>query len=114
MLKKLIICILKFIKRKKLKFEKYVIIDKKVKYSFNSYFEGKNKINQNTCIDNSSVGFATYIGQGCSFINTKIGKYCCIANNVKTIITQHPTSKFVSIHPAFFSLRKQARFYICK
>ena len=114
MLKKLIIYVLKLIKRKKLRINRKVIIDKKVNFTFDTLFEGKNKINKNTIIDNSVIGFATYIGENCLFINTVIGKYCCIANDVKTIIATHPTSKFVSIHPAFFSTRKQSRFYICK
>ncbi len=114
MLKRFIVYILKIIKRRKIKVRKKVIIDKNANFTFNSLFEGKNKINKNTTIDNSKIGFATYIGQECVFVNTKIGRYCCIANNVKTIIAIHPTTKFVSVHPAFFSTKKQARFYLCR
>lgn len=110
MLKKLIIKFFKYIKKKKLRISKNVIMGKGVSYSFSTKFEGKNKIGENTCINNSKVGFATYIGQECLFVNTIIGKYSCIANNVKIIIGKHPTSKFVSIHPAFFSISKQAGF----
>ncbi len=114
MLKEIVIKILKYVNAKKLRIEKEVILDRKTSYSFSTKFEGKNKIGKNACINNSKVGFATYIGKECIFDNTIIGKYCCIANNVKVIVGKHPTSKFVSIHPAFFSTRKQARIYICK
>lgn len=110
MIKAQIMRILRFFNRNFLRVNKNVLLDKKVIYSFDSIFEGKNKIDKNTSIYNSKIGFATYIGQKCLFVNTQIGKYCCIANNVKVIIGKHPTSKFVSIHPAFFSTRRQAGF----
>lgn len=114
MIRKLIIRILKFIEKKKLKICKKVILEKRVKFTLNSFFEGKNKINKNSIIDNSKIGFATYIGHDCVFTNTTIGKYCSIANNVKVINATHPTNKFVSTHPAFFSTRKQAGFTYVK
>lgn len=36
--------------------------------------------------------------------------FCCIASNVNTLLYTHPTNKFVSIHPAFFSSKKQCGF----
>ena len=85
MLKEIVIKILKYVNAKKLRIEKEVILDRKTSYSFSTKFEGKNKIGKNACINNSKVGFATYIGKECIFDNTIIGKYCCIANNVKPI-----------------------------
>lgn len=41
---------------------------------------------------------------------TKIGKYCCLAFNIKVVPATHPTHTFVSFHPAFFSTEKQAGF----
>jgi len=73
-------------------------------------FEGKNKINHKCNIANSTIGKGTYIGANSDLANTLIGKYCAIAQNVKVISATHPTSKFVSTHPSFFSVFKQAGF----
>lgn len=91
-------------KAKKIQLKSGVNID------FNTEFEGNNVINKNTTLYNSKIGYGTYIGENAVFSNTRIGKYCSIAPNVKTIIAMHPTCKFVSTHPAFFSIRKQAGF----
>lgn len=73
-------------------------------------FEGKNFIGSNTTIARSSIGFGTYICDNCFFDRTSIGKYCAIGTNVKTVLAQHPIHDFVSIHPAFYSTRRQAGF----
>lgn len=75
---------------------------------FDTHFEGHNVIGEWTSFS-GSIGYGSYIGNNCS-IHAKIGRYCAIANNVMTISGRHPTSDFVSIHPAFFSTRKQAGF----
>lgn len=71
--------------------------------------EGRNKIG-NSYISNSHIGYASYIGDGCKLSNCQIGRYCSIGANIKTIISTHPLSEFVSTHPVFFSLKKQAGF----
>ncbi len=106
--------VIRYIKKIYLRFSQNVIIKSKVKYTLNSKFEGNNQINNNTVISNSCIGYGTYIGEGSRFLNTTIGKYCSIASNVKTVIATHPTSIFVSTHPAFFSNKRQARIYIYK
>lgn len=73
----------------------------------NSIFEGYNAIGDDTLFS-GEIGSCSYIGKRCSFDNVKIGRYCSIANDVKLIIGNHPTKKFVSTHPAFFSTHKQA------
>ena len=73
-------------------------------------FEGKNFIGSNTTVARSDIGFGTYICDNCFFDRTSIGRYCAIGTNVKTILAQHPIHGFVSIHPAFYSTRKQAGF----
>lgn len=72
------------------------------------YFEGANVLGKRTTFS-GRIGYATYIGDNCS-IDAEIGKYCCISSNVKTINGLHPTKKFVSIHPCFFSTGRQAGF----
>ena len=68
-----------------------------------SRFEGKNSIAGNCSFINSSIGFASYIANGCFIRNTKIGRYCCIGKNVRIIDVTHPTKDYVSIHPLFFA-----------
>lgn len=85
-------------------FEENVIID-----SFDR-FEGMNRLTTDVTLLTSSIGYASYIGNRSFIKNTKIGRYTCIATDVMTVAGSHPTSKFVSIHPAFYSTRKQSGF----
>jgi len=89
---------------KKCIFDNYFLIDK------NTDFEGKNRLSDNTVLLNSKLGYASYVGKQTFLKNTRIGRYTCIAGNVKTIIGTHPLNDFVSIHPAFYSLAKQSGF----
>lgn len=95
----------------KLKYSsKKVYIGKKNNISLSTKFEGYNKILNNVNLDNVEIGYGTYIGNNNTFYNTRIGRYCSIGNNIKTIVATHPTNKFVSTHPAFYSIKKQAGF----
>lgn len=67
--------------------------------------EGFNKISHKTVIVNCHIGKGTYIQENCSFVNTDFGRYCSIAPGSKLIVGDHPTSKFVAMHPAFYSGR---------
>ena len=90
--------------RKYCVFENNVIID--------SYdrFEGMNRLTTDVTFLTSSIGYASYIGNRSFVKNTKIGRYTCIATDVMTVAGSHPTSRFASIHPAFYSTRKQSGF----
>lgn len=81
-------------------------IDIKANIDLKTKFEGKNQISKNTSITESLIGFATYIGQNSKFHKTSIGKFCSIASDVKLVSGNHPTSKYVSTHPLFFSNRQ--------
>jgi acetyltransferase-like isoleucine patch superfamily enzyme len=74
------------------------------------YFEGRNYLSNWVDIQNSSIGFASYLNEHNFIQNCIIGRYTCIGPRVKTVFGTHPTSQFVSIHPAFYSLRKQCGF----
>lgn len=88
---------------------KHVKFGKGVALSFKDVkFEGYNVLGENVSFT-GELGYGSYIGSS-SCINAKIGRYCCIAQNVRTVVGTHPTRNFVSIHPAFFSTRKQAGF----
>ena len=75
-----------------------------------SRLEGKNKINEDTVFVKSRLGRGSYIGAGCQFNSAQIGKYCSIGSYVKILTANHPSQTFVSTHPAFFSLSRQAGF----
>lgn len=90
----------------RLKNRKYhIILEAGTDISYSSKFEGYNRIERNTTFS-GSIGYASYIGSDCH-INAEIGKYCCIASRVVTVRGKHPTEKWVSMHPAFFSTQKQ-------
>lgn len=72
--------------------------------------EGRNTIHFNTVVSGSEIGFATFIGHNSILQNTKIGRYCSIAHGVEVLVYTHPSSKFVSTHPAFYSTLGQAGF----
>ena len=91
-----------------------VKLKKHVKIDSTTFFEGCNLLAPNVVFKNSDIGFASYVGNNSFLYNTKIGKYSCIGPHVKIILGQHPTD-FVSIHPCFFSTRKQSGFtYVSK
>jgi len=91
-------------KSKNVKFYTNVTIDR------NTIFEGSNAIFNNTIVNNSYIGFASYIANNSTIKKTKIGRYCAIGDNVRTMLGIHPSKDFVSIHPAFFSTAKQSGF----
>ncbi len=77
---------------------------------FSSTLEGHNAIGSHTSFMSSFLGYGSYIGNHTEFINTKIGRFCSIGSHVSCIYGNHPTNTFVSTHPSFFSVRKQAGF----
>jgi len=106
--------IFSFIKRFKnrlgITFRKDIILYRNAKIDSNSVFEGLNTIYYNTEFTNSSIGLASYIASNSIIRHAKIGRFCAIGDNVKIYVGVHPVNKYVSIHPAFFSIRKQAGF----
>lgn len=96
-------------------FYKLKFIGKDVKFDFNVNFsmqevecEGMNVFGSNTSF-RGKIGYASYVGTNCS-LDAQIGRYCSIGSTVKVITGKHPTRRFVSTHPAFYSLKKQAGF----
>lgn len=69
---------------------------------------GRNVIHPDVNICNSVIGIATYIGKSSVLPDSIIGSYCSIAENVELLAYTHPSAKFVSTHPAFFSLANQS------
>ena len=97
-----------FIHRQKAKdkciFEGHVELD-----SFD-IFEGGNRLTKGVTLLNSSLGYGSYIGNNSYIKNARIGRYTCIASDVAIMAGSHPTEKYVSIHPAFYSTRMQSGF----
>lgn len=82
--------------------------DKKISekaYIYNSFLEGNNLVLENAVLVNSYLGICSYLSAGAKMIGVKIGKYTCIGPDVRIITGQHPTSGFVSLHPAFYSTK---------
>lgn len=76
-------------------------------FDSNTIFEGTNKIHRGVNIIGAEVGYGTYIGYDSDLRGSKIGRYCSVGRDVRVIIASHPTSKFVSTSPMFFSSLKQ-------
>jgi len=89
---------------------KKVKIGKNSKINNRTFFEGYNRIFNNTIVYSSFLGLGTYIANNSNIKSTKIGRFCAIGDNVRTCLGLHPTKDFISIHPAFFSAQKQAGF----
>jgi len=89
---------------------KHIHFSIRSKLDFHTKLEGYNKIGANSAILNSVVGRGTYIGWNSILSNGQIGRFCTIAPFVECIVGTHPLYPFVSIHPAFYSLQKQAGF----
>lgn len=75
-----------------------------------TFFEGKNSIGESTIISNCFIGSGTYIGKYNHFTAIKFGRYCSIGSFIINTSGNHPTTKFASTHPAFFSKGKAAGF----
>lgn len=71
----------------------------------NSSFEGQNKIGKNSWFE-GDIGYGSYIGDDC-ILKAKIGRFCSIGHKVSVITGSHPTNRFVSTSPMFFSLELQ-------
>lgn len=65
-------------------------------------FEGGNAIANSTKFIDSTLGAYSYCASNSYIRNTKIGRFCSIGKNVRTIDVTHPT-EFVSTHPVFYS-----------
>jgi acetyltransferase-like isoleucine patch superfamily enzyme len=72
--------------------------------------DGANNISPKAIIKNSHLGYATYIGDSSNLNNCIVGKYTSIGPQLSCVFGKHPTKDYVSTHPAFFSLQKQAGF----
>lgn len=68
----------------------------------NVFLEGRNSIGENAVLENSYMGYGSYIGARVDLAGCKVGRFCSIGPDVKRIKGTHPTN-FVSTHPSFFN-----------
>lgn len=68
----------------------------------NSSFGKKSKVMSGSQVVSSVIGKYTYLGYNCIVINSTIGSFCSIANDVKIGGASHPMS-WVSTSPVFCS-----------
>jgi acetyltransferase-like isoleucine patch superfamily enzyme len=87
-----------------------VIMDLSAYSDRETTFEGHNRVDSEARLYQSRLGLASYVGPRCRLNNAIIGRFTCIGPEVQTVIGAHPTSDFASIHPAFYSTRRQAGF----
>lgn len=78
--------------------------------SLTTSFEGANAIHAGSSLVDAKIGFGTFIGKNSKLQGSKIGRFCSIAHNVEVITHTHPSTEFVSSHPAFYSLLRQSGF----
>lgn len=93
-----------FIKKKVVKERKCVFRYKSKVRFYDCQFEGRNAISNGSHINGCKLGYASYVAADCNLAYTLIGRYSSIGPNVKVIGGEHPTRKFVSTHPAFYSV----------
>lgn len=85
------------IKNKNIRFGKKTIVDSKCNISGNVF------MGNSVVFKMSDISDHSYIANNSEINRTSIGKYCSIGSHVITAIGSHPTKKFVSTHPAFYS-----------
>lgn len=108
MISRVIFKLSRYIHIYKINVEKKCDISYKANIDVETIFEGRNSIYSKVTIVKSMLGYATYISPSCSIYKTKIGRYCSIGSNLRIVAGNHPTYKFVSTHPIFYSKRSFA------
>ena len=71
----------------------------------NVVLHGNNYIGKRVILDGSEIGYMSYIADDSYIYRTTIGKYCSIGPYCKIIAGRHPTEKYISTHPAFYSIQ---------
>ena len=78
-------------------------IMKQGSYIKNTELEGYDFIGKRATLMNCTMGCYSVVQFGGDFTDTDIGRYSQLGPNINIIIGNHPTSKFVSINPAFYN-----------
>ena len=76
--------------------------------------EGYNKIAKGAIVHNCELGYACAVSKWSMLFDTKIGRYTVMAFGLQIVTGVHPTRVFASVHPSFYSLKKQYGFTYVK
>lgn len=107
--------VLSFLRKQMLKLKGGMKIGRKVSIGSKCIFEGANYLAGNDRIRHVKMGYGSYLSDSVELVDCCIGRYTCIGPAVKIVSGKHPTRDFVSIHPAFYSMRGQVGFtYVSK
>lgn len=90
--------------------KRHIRIGSGARISWDSKLDGYNYVGADAILCSVKMGQASYVGDRCIFYHARIGKYTSISSYVVTATGRHPTKKWVSTHPAFFSTLGQAGF----
>ena len=101
----MIVLLKQFIHR--LKYKNYCRFGKNTNLDSSCHFEGANFISNNSSFLNSTLGYASYIGENSFVKNTIVGRYSSIAGGVKTVTGDHPVD-FISSHPVFYDTHNES------
>ncbi len=80
----------------------------------NVWAEGNNYIFEYADVEDTEIGYGSYISSKTRLSGTKIGRYCSIGPYVRVVRGQHPTKDFVSTHPAFYAVNHAIKFSYVK
>ena len=76
----------------------------KAKIGHNCTMEGKNWICDGVRLNNVYLGYGSYVSTGGQLFNIRIGRYTSVGPRCIVLSGgNHPTSRFVSTHPCFYS-----------
>ena len=74
-----------------------------------SDFGFRNTVYPYCALSNTVMGDHSYVAHRTRLTSTKIGKFSCIGPDVLCGVGLHPARDFISIHPAFYSVRSAAQ-----
>lgn len=95
-------------------------VQKDMKFSWRVNVDRASYFNRNTAVYADSdlrstyLGTGSYVGPGSDIRNSYIGNFSSIGPRVRVVQGLHPTSKFVSTHPSFYSTKCQSGFSFVK
>jgi acetyltransferase-like isoleucine patch superfamily enzyme len=89
-------------------FRKNLSIGKRVQI-YGCRFGNYNKLYNGSVLRKVELGDFTYVGENNRITLASFGKFTCIGPDVIIGTGKHPSRKFVSVHPAFYSTLRQAQ-----
>lgn len=88
--------------------EKNLVIGYMARF-YNCQFGIYNTLYDGVVLTDVMLGNFTYVAANSKLANTSVGKFSCIGPEVFAGLGKHPSRKFVSSHPIFYSPRQQAQ-----